>query len=125
MAAALSFLNVQPQFNRAANRPLPALGPQSPRWLSPLEAVVRFFAPGTQHDAMSTSFADKAYASKAPMAKRQSVRKQCVHVLRVTEAGIPAGSAGRMRMSGRFSDVCAELDRLVAIEHTRSKSRAV
>jgi hypothetical protein len=37
-----------------------------------------------------------------------------VRVLRVSEPGIGAHSAGRMVMSGRLADVCAELDRLAA-----------
>lgn len=38
-----------------------------------------------------------------------------LRVVRVVEGGAPA-SAGRMFMSGRMADVCAELDRLAALE---------
>ena len=41
-------------------------------------------------------------------------QSQALRVLRVSEPGAPAGCAGRMRMSGRFADVCAELDRMAA-----------
>jgi len=37
-------------------------------------------------------------------------------VLRAIDSGIPAGSTGRMKISGRMADVCAELDRLAATE---------
>jgi hypothetical protein len=39
-----------------------------------------------------------------------------LRVLRIQEKGQLAGSAGRMVISGRMADVCAELDRLVALE---------
>jgi hypothetical protein len=37
-----------------------------------------------------------------------------VRVLRLVEGGQPQKAAGRMRISGRMADVCAELDRLAA-----------
>lgn len=39
-----------------------------------------------------------------------------VRVVRVHEAGLPRANVGRMVISGRMADVCAELDRLVAKE---------
>ncbi len=39
-----------------------------------------------------------------------------VRVLRLSEAGQSRASVGRMVISGRMADVCAELDRLVARE---------
>jgi hypothetical protein len=39
-----------------------------------------------------------------------------VRVVRALDAGLPADRAGLMRMSGRFADVCAELDRLAAMD---------
>jgi hypothetical protein len=39
-----------------------------------------------------------------------------VRVLRIVDAGVPATAAGRLVVSGRLADVCAELDRLVALE---------
>jgi len=41
-----------------------------------------------------------------------------LRVLRVVEAGQPSSQAGRLVISGRMADVCAELDRLAAIEHS-------
>jgi hypothetical protein len=37
-----------------------------------------------------------------------------VRVVRNVDTTLPAGRAGRMVMSGRFADVCAELDRMAA-----------
>ena len=39
-----------------------------------------------------------------------------LRVLRVVEASAPRAVAGRMVISGRMADVCAELDRLAALE---------
>ena len=43
-------------------------------------------------------------------------RIRSLRVLHVHESGQSAAGAGRMVISGRMADVCAELDRLVAIE---------
>lgn len=39
-----------------------------------------------------------------------------LRVLRVVEPSAPRATAGRMVISGRMADVCAELDRLAALE---------
>ncbi len=41
-----------------------------------------------------------------------------LRVLHVVEAGQPSSQAGRLVISGRMADVCAELDRLAAFEHS-------
>jgi hypothetical protein len=46
----------------------------------------------------------------------RSHRTLPLRVVRSVDSGIPAGSTGRMVISGRMSDVCAELDRLAAME---------
>ena len=53
-----------------------------------------------------------ATSPKANMLAKQ----RALRVLRVSEHGEAAHCAGRMVISGRMSDVCAELDRLVALE---------
>ena len=50
--------------------------------------------------------------SKAKPAQRQP----SLRVVHVHETGQSAAGAGRMVISGRMADVCAELDRLVAME---------
>ena len=63
-----------------------------------------------------------------PCLSRTILRKDCtamsrrtlhLRVVRTVEAGIPAGSTGRMVISGRMADVCAELERLAALEAKR------
>lgn len=48
--------------------------------------------------------------SHAPAAGRP------LRVLRVVDAALGPSTAGRLVISGRLADVCAELDRLVALE---------
>jgi hypothetical protein len=50
--------------------------------------------------------------SKAQAAKRLPA----LRIVHVHESGQSAAGAGRMVISGRMADVCAELDRLVAME---------
>jgi hypothetical protein len=49
-----------------------------------------------------------------PVVKRAAHRP--LRTVRVIEAGQAPGQVGRMVMSGRMADVCAELDRLAACE---------
>ena len=50
---------------------------------------------------------------------RQAHRSLPLRVVRNIESGMPAGSSGRMVISGRMADVCAELERLAAKESAR------
>lgn len=70
------------------------------RLLNPLNSAVRSFMPA--HASSAASFA-------TPIPLR---------VARVMEAQQNRQSAGRMVISGRMADVCAELDRLAALEGT-------
>ncbi|MDD5478113.1 hypothetical protein [Rhodoferax sp.] len=56
-------------------------------------------------------FIHQAITPPAPLRSHQPLR-----VVRVMEAGQRASLAGRMVISGRMADVCAELDRLAAFE---------
>ena len=58
----------------------------------------------------------RSHTSRAqPCASQPSMRAP-LRVLRVMEAGQAPAQVGRMRISGRMADVCAELDRLAACE---------
>ena len=59
----------------------------------------------------------QAIHSRAISAQDNRLAKQlALRVLRVAEHGEAPNCAGRMVISGRMADVCAELDRLVALE---------
>ena len=57
-------------------------------------------------------------SQNTPMGERPifSPRVVPLRVVRVAESGLHRSSVGRMVISGRMADVCAELDRLVARE---------
>lgn len=94
--------------------------------ITPVRTVVHFFAPWQQ------TVADQPAASQQRMGSHfmvnaankdhyappsnTSVARHCDHrelrVLRVIDASCSRHSAGRMKISGRFTEVCAELDRL-------------
>jgi hypothetical protein len=51
-----------------------------------------------------------------PPAHRLGAARRPLRVLRVVDDGHAPCTAGRMVISGRMADVCAELDRLAALE---------
>jgi hypothetical protein len=55
-------------------------------------------------------------ANAVPGFAPHQAQQRALRVLRVSEQGETASCAGRMVISGRMADVCAELDRLVALE---------
>ena len=95
--------------------------------VAPVQAVVGFFAPwhnapsAQTHHTATKSIANNVVVTavtskKANPAQPPAPCHRRVRVLRVMEAGCTAHSAGRMMISGRFSEVCAELDRLTLQE---------
>ncbi len=61
-------------------------------------------------------------AACTPPLPRMSPPANPLRILRIEEAGQGAECAGRMVISGRMADVCAELDRLVALEAKQARS---
>lgn len=53
--------------------------------------------------------------------QRAAPASPALRVLRVTESDQRVKGAGRMVISGRMADVCAELDRLAALETAQSR----
>jgi hypothetical protein len=63
--------------------------------------------------------ADARTSAAGSVHKQQAVRKAVpLRVLRIVESGMTGNSSGRLVISGRMADVCAELDRLVEREAT-------
>jgi hypothetical protein len=58
----------------------------------------------------------KRPCAQAPRAMAHASAAPVVRVVRVVEPHQPRSAAGRMVISGRMADVCAELDRLAAAE---------
>jgi hypothetical protein len=75
-----------------------------------LQAVVDFFSPPRAPLAPQ--------AARPPVQRRAAVAAPAkpLRIVRVLEPSAPRAVAGRMVISGRMADVCAELDRLAALE---------
>jgi hypothetical protein len=107
--------------------------------IAPLQAVVLFFAPhasslkqpgarqptrslhtahgmpqSTSPHAGSVSAARVTYPQRNTIVTAKPIHR--VRVVRNVDSTLPADRAGRMVVSGRFADVCAELDRLIALQ---------
>ena len=78
-------------------------------WLAPRPAPAHYVPPRTpaQRPVWNGPV-------RQPPARPQPAR--ALRVVRVVEASAPRAVAGRMVISGRMADVCAELDRLAAQE---------
>lgn len=63
-----------------------------------------------------TAFRDRQELPDFLERQTGKARPNLVRVIRLQEPGLSRASVGRMVMSGRLADVCAELDRLVARE---------
>jgi hypothetical protein len=97
-----------------------------PGILAPIQGFVQWLSGGSRPASRSTtgfttnSIVTRAYPARAEVtitskktavAARPSSR---LRVVRVMEAGQTPTQVGRMVISGRMADVCAELDRLAA-----------
>jgi hypothetical protein len=99
----------------------------NPVLVAPLRGLVRWLT-STRSPAIRPSVVSiQSMSATAPeliAARAISTRVECQNVLakkplrvvRVLEAGQAQSCVGRMVISGRMADVCAELDRLVARE---------
>ena len=95
--------------------------------LGPLQGLMGWFVPRTPRAealARSRPAALLAAATRPRAARPAAAVRPCdrtrrpLRVVRVVEGVGASASAGRMFMSGRMADVCAELDRLAALEAT-------
>jgi hypothetical protein len=97
--------------------------------LTPLQGLWRWLMPATSGQCAPSGKAwHGALSSTAPTANgRCSTRKvrqdqsnfssnKPLRIVRILEAGQTPAQVGRLRISGRMADVCAELDRLAARE---------
>ena len=76
---------------------------------APLQAIAAWFMPRPAATSRARACTPAQRAAAQPPAKP-------LRVVRVLEPSAPRAVAGRMVISGRLADVCAELDRLAAQE---------
>ncbi|HSV54463.1 MAG TPA: hypothetical protein VLJ57_20240 [Burkholderiaceae bacterium] len=106
------------------------------RLFSPLQALVGWLVPlasqatCARRNVAARQVPDVDHSephSRAAQAQQRMAARNCaapavsavrrpLRVLRVVESNAAPASAGRMLISGRMADVCAELDRLAAKE---------
>ena len=78
-------------------------------WLSP--APPRLVRPRPANAIKTVASNDQLIRTTGPKSLKNHPARP-LRVVRLVEAGHRPGSAGRMVISGRMADVCAELDRL-------------
>ncbi len=90
------------------------------RWLTPRQSAIpqpASLPPIFEVDTAINSVAKCAHRTRAEdINHKKPVRRRALRIVRVMEAGQSPAQVGRMVISGRMADVCAELDRLAACE---------
>lgn len=97
----------KPQATRHASAPMRA------KW-HPMQGSVATRQTTRPATAATPDLASARVATQVQRVK--AVRHQPLRVVRLLEANQAPSLAGRLRISGRMADVCAELDRLAAHE---------
>jgi hypothetical protein len=90
------------------------------RWLMPTSSrATRSGLDQREHPFAINTIAGNAHFARAePQKVSQSLPHRPLRIVRILEAGQAPSQVGRMVISGRMSEVCAELDRLAACEAT-------
>ncbi len=83
---------------------------------SPLYKLLRRLSATTPQRAVTSTPTLPCNNTSAAIVRNSRPVQRPLRVLRVMEAGQPRSQVGRMVISGRMADVCAELDRLAACE---------
>jgi hypothetical protein len=100
-----------------------------PGVMSPLQSLWRWFAPAMRQSRPTSSSmrrraGDMALPSLSVTAHHARTEGRNLHatpthrplrIVRILEVGQAPANVGRMVISGRMADVCAELDRLAAL----------
>lgn len=102
----------------------------SPNLLAPIQGFLRWLMPTVVPSVVLGGDAHRDFPAPALEPGRFAKQRPCVamparavmrplRIVRVLDHdGNPPNNVGRMLISGRMADVCAELDRLVAHEQT-------
>ena len=83
---------------------------------SPLHKLLRRLSVVTPQRPVASLSALPCVNATAALVRSSRPVQRPLRVVRVMEAGQPRSQVGRMVISGRMADVCAELDRLAACE---------
>ena len=83
-------------------------------FFGPLQGLMRWWS-ASRTPVVGVPLPQRQVQRFTPKGQNRIVQKP-LRVLRVVESGQARSSMGRMVISGRMADVCAELDRLAAKE---------
>jgi hypothetical protein len=97
--------------------------------MSPLQYLLRWLVPASKHKhqtppgmgrragdfALPSAVITSHHARGEPNNLHRTQPHRPLRIVRVLEAGQAPSHVGRMVISGRMADVCAELDRLAAL----------
>ena len=83
---------------------------------SPLHKLLRRLSTTTPQRAAASAPTLPCSNANAALVRNSRPVQRPLRVVRIMEAGQPRSQVGRMVISGRMADVCAELDRLAACE---------
>ena len=92
------------------------------RWM-PLRRTRRCDTSGLRYVDIRPNCAVRADADASPNAGAPQPAKP-LRIVRMVDGQQPGRTTGRMVISGRMADVCAELDRLAALEATHVRMGA-
>jgi hypothetical protein len=94
--------------------------------VAPLRSLVQWLVrpPAVPCRRPQSEAATSFTASRAAPSGRSETLRRPLRVVRVVEASRAPAGAGRMFISGRMADVCAELERLAALEAAELSCRA-
>lgn len=84
--------------------------------VAPLRSLVQWLVRSPSEPFRRPQAATSFTAAQAALPGRSEALRRPLRVVRVVEASRTPAGAGRMFISGRMADVCAELERLAALE---------
>lgn len=87
-----------------------------PRTWAPLQSLLRWLAPTVAPLGQTASQPCSAPPARMDTLPARLAQRRPLRIVRIMEAGQAPAQVGRMVISGRLADVCAELDRLAACE---------
>ena len=93
------------------------------RWMPRRRPGRRAMSSGLRYVGIRPSCAQR-HATGSATAAASAAAALPLRVVRMVDAQHPGRAPGRMVISGRMADVCAELDRLVALEAATALPRA-
>lgn len=98
--------------------------------LTPVHALLAFFVPAQSASASSYQLAKPPMPQRVITPTTAKYHQNCtpartlryLKVVRQFESGASQSCTGRLVISGRMSDVCAELDRMTRLETTNRQT---